>query len=326
MVDVFCDARFSEPAEALLRAGCAGHRLIVSERANPSNLTASPADPAAAEAEVLFGQPSLDTLRQAPRARWVHLTSAGYERYATDGARALLSDRGLRLTSSSAVYAVPCAEQALAGMLMLARRFDLTLAEQAAARWDSARHRAASGLLFDAEVVLLGYGAIGRALAERLRPFGARISALRRHPSPDDAVPTFGEDALDARLEEADQVVNLLPGGEKTRHFMNAARFGRMKPGAYFVNVGRGTTVEPASLVEALLTGPLGGAYLDVTDPEPLPADDPLWTAPRCVVTPHVAGGRVGEDEALVRHFLDNLGRYVRGAPLSDEIETQTQT
>lgn len=316
---IFCDARFPEDADALLRAGCHEHTLEVSAKAGASNLTPTDADPAAAAAEVLFGQPSLQAIEAAAKLRWVHLTSAGYARYATDEARALLSARQIRLTNSSSVYAEPCAEQAIAGMLALGRRLDLCLAAQPEAAWPSAEHRKQARLLRGERVVLLGFGAIGRALAVRLRAFGAQVRALRRHPSPDDLVETFGAADLERHLREADHVVNILPGDDGTAGFMDAARFAQMKPGAFFMNVGRGTTVVQDDLLEALTRGPLGGAYLDVTDPEPLPTGHPLWSAPRCIVSPHIAGGQPDEHKALVRHFLDNLGRFTRGEDLIDE-------
>jgi phosphoglycerate dehydrogenase-like enzyme len=113
-------------------------------------------------------------------------------------------------------------------------------------------------------------------------------------------------------------VVNVLPANGETAHYFNAARINRMKSGAYFYNVGRGSTVDQQALRAALADGRLAGAYLDVTDPEPLPPDHPLWQTPNCWITPHAAGGHVGESARHVRHFLDNLARFTGGQPLRD--------
>ena len=144
------------------------------------------------------------------------------------------------------------------------------------------------------------------------------IVALRRTPRGDEPVPTFGMDALDRELAQADYVANLLPANEASRGLFDAGRFAAMKDGALFLNIGRGTTVDTGALMAALPR--LGGAYLDVTDPEPLPSDHPLWREPKVVITPHSAGGHRGEDVRLVRHFLDNLRRFEAGEPLLDRI------
>jgi phosphoglycerate dehydrogenase-like enzyme len=115
-------------------------------------------------------------------------------------------------------------------------------------------------------------------------------------------------------------VVNLLPGNAGTDRFFTAARLLACKPGATFYNIGRGTTVDQEALRAALTAGRLAGAYLDVTDPEPLPPEHPLWATPGCFITPHTAGGHRDETERLVEHFLDNLLRYLQGQPLRDRV------
>jgi len=125
---------------------------------------------------------------------------------------------------------------------------------------------------------------------------------------------------LPQALAAADHVLNLLPDNAESRHFINADRLAAMKPGANFYNIGRGATVDQTALLQALRSGRLGAAWLDVTDPEPLPADHPLRAAPNCFITPHTAGGQVKESEALVRHFVENFHRFLQGTTLSDRI------
>jgi phosphoglycerate dehydrogenase-like enzyme len=138
----------------------------------------------------------------------------------------------------------------------------------------------------------------------------------------DEGVETFAVDdprALEA-LAGADHVIDLLPGSRSTERFFDAATIARFKPGAIFYNVGRGTTIDQEALAAALASGKLAAAHLDVVEPEPLPPEHPLWTAPNCFITPHSAGGHDTEQARLVRHFLDNLGRLTSGQPLRDRI------
>jgi phosphoglycerate dehydrogenase-like enzyme len=147
-----------------------------------------------------------------------------------------------------------------------------------------------------------------------------RIVAFRRRPRGDEGVPVVGKDQLAEALAHADHVVNILPDNADSAHFVSTDRLAEMKRGAVFYNIGRGATVDQPALIEALRSGQLGAAWLDVTDPEPLPADHPLMGAPNCFVTPHVAGGHRNETETLVRHFLENFRRYLDGSPLRDRI------
>lgn len=320
MSAIYCDTHFGEQAQAVLRDLCAGHELRLAQAATRSNLGSTGPEAGVDAAEIILGQPSRETLDAATGLRWVHVTSAGYARYATDEMRAMFEARQICLTNSSSVYAIPCAEQALAGMMMLSRRLDLCVTEDASAGWPSAEHRRAASLVTGSKVLILGFGAIAQALADRLRPFGVDMVAVRRHPSPEDPIPTIHEEQVESQLAEADFVVNLLPGGSGTQGYLSRERISAMKPGAFLVNVGRGTTVDQDALVDAMSSGQLGGAYLDVTDPEPLPAEHPLWRAPRTVISPHVAGGHRAEMTWLVRHFGENLRRFSAEDPLLDRI------
>ena len=147
-----------------------------------------------------------------------------------------------------------------------------------------------------------------------------KVMAYRRKPRGDEGVPVITEDQLAGALAEADHIVDILPDSAATRHFFDAARFAMIKPGAIFYNIGRGTTVDQDALLEALRSGRIGAAWLDVTEPEPLPDEHPLRQEPNCFITPHVAGGHVDETKTLVRHFLKNFERFVRGEPLLDRV------
>jgi phosphoglycerate dehydrogenase-like enzyme len=121
-------------------------------------------------------------------------------------------------------------------------------------------------------------------------------------------------------LAKADHVVDVLPASPSTERFMSAGRFAAMKRGAVFYNLGRGATVDQEALLAALSSGSLAAAWLDVTEPEPLPPGHPLLRAPNCFITPHIAGGHRKESETLVRHFLENFARFLNGGALRDRI------
>jgi phosphoglycerate dehydrogenase-like enzyme len=128
---------------------------------------------------------------------------------------------------------------------------------------------------------------------------------------------------LENLLPTAEHVVNILPADPSTIHFFDAPRFALMKPGAFFYNIGRGSTVDQTALIQSLTSGHLSAAYLDVTDPEPLPPTHPLWSAPNCFLTPHTGGGHVAEFDDSVDHFLQNLTRFQSSLPLINQIFQQ---
>jgi phosphoglycerate dehydrogenase-like enzyme len=299
----------------------AGHRLVQSAASSRSVLLPGESDPALATADVAYGQPAPEDVMQSARLQWVALSTAGYTRYDRDDFRAAMQARGLPVSNASAVFADPCAQQMLAGMLALARNLPSQLRNQDGPRdWRYLDDRYTASVLTGQGVLLLGFGAIGRRLAELLAPFGGKVTAFRRRPRGDEGVATVTEAGLAAALAAADHVINLLPDSAATRGFMTAARFAQMKRGARFYNVGRGTTVDQAALIAALLSGHVSGAYLDVMEPEPLPPAHPLWAAPNCFITCHIGGGTGDQDDKLVQHFLENLRRFEGGRPLVDRI------
>jgi phosphoglycerate dehydrogenase-like enzyme len=318
---IFSDAKLSDRAAQLLRDGVAPHEIIVPQTPASSVLAKSEPDPAFGLADIACGQPDLENIRQSDRLRWIHLTSAGFTRYDTAEFRALAAARGLIVTNSSGVYAEACAEHVFAFMLAQARRLPLGLQTRTASglpEWFQLRNT--SSLLRGQCVVILGFGSIAAHLVKLLAPFEMKIIAMRRAPRGDEGVATVTPERLPEALAVADHVVNILPGNADSQHFIDAPRLAAMKRGAVFYNIGRGTTVEQSALVEALHSGLLGAAWLDVTDPEPLPPDHPLLSAPNCFITPHTAGGQRDESEALVRHFLENFRRYLDGQPVCDRI------
>ncbi|HRE08937.1 MAG TPA: D-2-hydroxyacid dehydrogenase [Opitutaceae bacterium] len=318
---LWCNGVFTEAATRALHEGTREHRLIIAKDASASVLVAGHRDPDIGRADVAFGQPDVDDCLEHQRLRWVEVTSAGYTRYDTPEFRERFQARRAAFTNMSSVFADPCAQHALAMILALNRQLLPSHGDQLRDQsWHYTERRYASCLLTGQTVLLLGFGAIGRRLADLLAPFGVKLYAVRRQVRSERGVTILPEEQLTAILPAADHVVNILPDNELTKNFVNARRLSACKRGACFYNVGRGTTVDQRALEEALRSGHLGGAYLDVTDPEPLPPEHPLWTTPRCYITPHTAGGRLDQDEAIVRHFLANLDAFVRGEPMVDRV------
>jgi phosphoglycerate dehydrogenase-like enzyme len=319
-LSIWCNAHF--PADLLdaLRQSVMPHRLILAS-ALANNLTATGPDPALLEADIALGQPDPDSLLAAPRLQFVQLTSAGYTRYDRADLRAALQARHTALCNASAVYADPCAQHVLGMMLALARQLPSSLQTQRTDRtWPSGPVRAGQYLLTGQSALLFGYGAIARRLVELLGPFAMRLRAVRRGRRGDETVEIVGEGEVDQALGEADHIINLLPDSPTTTGYFSAARFARMKASAIFYNIGRGSTVDQVALAAALQQERLAAAYLDVATPEPLPPADPLWTTPRCYITPHSAGGHVTEFARLAEHFVANLRRYERQEPLVNRI------
>lgn len=318
---IFADLTAPEEALLLLRQGVAPHELLLAARPAQTVLSKSEAEPALDEADVAFGQPDAAAVLKAPRLKWLQVSSAGYTRYDTQEFRAAASGRGLLVTNSSTVYAEPCAEHVLAFMLANARKLPDGLRmgmSGGPASWTVLRNSAT--LLKNQSVLMLGFGSIARHLLALLRPFEMRITALRRASGVEEGVRLISLEHLPQALADADHVVNLFPANPTTIHFMHAERFAAMKPGSVFYNVGRGATVDEEALLQALRSGRPAAAWLDVTEQEPLPAGHPLWSAPNCYITPHIAGGHRNEAEMLVRHFLGNFQRFLCGTSLVDRV------
>jgi len=305
----------------LLQAGTTGHQLVFPKTPVSSVLAKAERDPQFATVDIAFGQPEPQAIAEANRLKWIHVSSSGITRYDNPQFRALMAERKIAVTNSASVYNEACAVHALSFIVAQARNLPLALKTRTASGTDAwYALRGSSRTLRGETVLIVGYGAIGKQLAELLRPFDMKVIAYRRKARGDEGAPVVTGGQLFRALAGADHVVNILPDSAETRHFFDAARFLAVKPGAIFYNIGRGTTVNQDALLDALRSGRLGAAWLDVTEPEPLPENHPLWAEPNCFITPHVAGGHVDEIQTLVRHFLKNFDQFIRGKPLVDRV------
>jgi len=318
---IWTNAKFSDADTQLLVEGTRAHTLVFAQAASASVLDAGKPDPDLPQADVAFGQPDAAQCLTLPKLRWVEVTTAGYTRYDTPEFRESFRARGAAFSNVSEVFADPCAQHVLAMMLALGRRLLPSYRDQFTDRsWRYAERRYDSRLLTGQSVLMLGYGAIGRRLADLLAPFGMKLTAVRRQTRSERGVRIIPEESVSSALAEADHVVNILPDNASTRNYVNARRLACCKPGARFYNVGRGTTVDERALLEALRSGRIGEAFLDVFETEPLPPDHAFRTLPNCFITPHTAGGRHDQDTAIVRHFLKNLAAFGRGEAMVDRV------
>jgi phosphoglycerate dehydrogenase-like enzyme len=318
---IFTDISLEGETKGLLVNNVAPHGIIWGGKKGSLISLKSETAPALADADIAFGQPGVSEIFATSHLRWVHLSSAGYTRYDTAEFCKMAKDRKLALTTSSSVYAEPCAEHLFSFMLAQVRRLPAALkTRNDFAKASRHQLRSTSTTLQGQSVVILGFGTIARHLIELLRPFNMKIVAMRRQPKGDESVSTITPKELLPALANADHVVNLLPGNDDSSRFMAGPQFAAMKRGAAFYNIGRGTTVDQDALNEALHSGQVSAAWLDVTEPEPLPADHPLLSAPNCFITPHVGGGHANESEMLVRHFLENFRRFLNEDSLLDRV------
>jgi phosphoglycerate dehydrogenase-like enzyme len=269
---------------------------------------------ATAHALVTWDLPTADLARRAPKLRWIHIIGAGVEHLRPMD----WLPPGVVLTNNSGVHAEKTAESALMAVLMLNNRIPAYVTDQRHRRWAPAFATPVAGKT----VVVVGVGAMGHAAAGAFKRAGLRVLGVRRGGRPRRHVERMvAPDRLHEVLAEADFVHVAAPLTEETRHLIDAAAMDAMKPSAGLVNFGRGPVVDVAALAERLRDGRLGGAVLDVHDPEPLPADSPLWDVPNLILTPHVSSD---DDVAYVPKTLDlvfdNLGRLLDGRPLRNRV------
>ena len=249
-----------------------------------------------------------ETLRAAgPALRWVSTIYAGLDAFPLD----LLRGRGAVLTNGAGINAYAVAEYAMLGVLAAAKRFDEVVRAHDRHEWP----KDAPGKieLFETRALVIGYGAIGRLIGERLAAFGVEVTGVTR--SGRDG--TLKPDAWRARLGEFDWVVLAAPSTDDTRALVGAAELAAMKPTAWLVNIARGDMIDDAALLAALHGGTIGGAFLDPTHPEPLPADHALWSAPRCMISMHLSGRSQTKMFARAAAlFLRNLDAFRSGRPM----------
>ena len=273
------------------------------------------------DADIIIGNIAPDLVKKASQLKWLQLNSAGANEYCRPG----ILQAGVTLTNATGAYGLALSEHMLAQTLAMMKKLYLYYDNQHQSQWHD---EGPVTSLYGATVVVVGFGNIGRNFGQRVKAMGAHVIGLRRRQG---AVPPEADEMGDMAhfndyLAQADIVASCLPDTPETYHIYDAARFGAMKKGAYFVNVGRGTNVDQKALRDAVVAGHLAGAALDVTDPEPLPPSDPLWQTPGIYITPHISGGYhlQATHDYIVRIAADNLKRYLAGDPLENIVDLMT--
>ncbi|MEA5456510.1 D-2-hydroxyacid dehydrogenase [Sinomonas sp. JGH33] len=277
-------------------------------------------------ADILYGFPNESpagfarVVAENPRLCWVHAMAAGAGGAVKASGVSTSELERVAVTTSAGVHALPLAEFAVMGILNGLKRTAELAVDQRAKHWPDLRipTRLASG----SHIVIAGLGEIGLETARLARALGMRVSGTKRHADP---IPGIDEVATADRLPElvrtADAVVNTLPGTPFTERLIGRDVFAAMRPGTILVNVGRGTVVDETALLEALDSGTVGYACLDVFAVEPLPADSPLWHHPRVVVSPHTSALSSAENRLIAERFAGNLRKFLDGEQLPHRVD-----
>jgi len=261
-------------------------------------------------------------LKEARKLKWIHSTAAGVSQLMYPELR----DSGIVATNPSGVFSVPMAEHVMGLLLALARNFPDSVRQQDRARWsqqelwDKPQHLTE---LNGQVLLIVGYGSIGQELAKRARAFSMHVWGVTRSGKGDlaHAEKIVAASQLDDVLPEADYVVITAPETSETKNLIGAQQIARMKRGARFINVGRGSLLDETALMQALEKGALGGAALDVAQKEPLPPDSPLWKTPNLFITPHTSAvsDRLWDRQTTL--LLDLLERWFEGRELFNQVD-----
>jgi len=283
-------------------------------------ITAKRDDAVLLDCEVVFGHLSADVLTKSAALKWLHTQSAGVDAYFRRGVE---FPANIALTNSAGAYGITIAEHLLTTALMLMRRMPEYGRLQTERKWE---YLGLIDTLYGSTVTVVGLGDIGGNFAARCKAMGAKVRGVVRNSRvdlPNCVDELFTADNLDAAISDADVVALCLPATDETVALFDETRIGRMKHGSYILNVGRGSAIDGDALAKALHSGHLRGAGLDVTQPEPLPADHPLWDAPNLIITPHVSGGDSTNltSDLIVGKFLRYLQAYAAGLPFERAVD-----
>jgi phosphoglycerate dehydrogenase-like enzyme len=268
-------------------------------------------------ADIITGHPHPKMLKAAANLKWLHLQSAGVNGY---DRREIYGNPDTIVTRAAGVHAVAIAEHSIAMALSLNRLMPQHYKNQRQHEWGLLK---AKYEIFGSTALILGTGCLATEIAKRLGSFGCRVHGLRRDISKPamyfDKV--YSTDSLKEAVAEADYIFNTLPLTEATKGIIGRAEFNLMKPRMIIINVGRGDTIDQQALIDALQSGKIYGAGLDVTSPEPLPPDSPLWDMENVIITPHCSAWSDNTDKRRGDCFLIQLEKFVKGEPLDGQID-----
>jgi phosphoglycerate dehydrogenase-like enzyme len=278
-----------------------------------------------------------ELVKRAPRLRWLHCMAAGLDYILKTG---MFDDANLVLTNTSGASAAMIGEYILMSMLLHSHQHHVSIRAQVRHQWTPISHYFnKADTLRGKTLGVIGYGAIGREAARLAQGFAMEVLALKRDPDvhadprfsfpdvgdPQGRIPSrwFGPEQCAELMALSDFIAVTLPLTAETRNFIGARELAAARPGAYLVNVGRGEVIDQAALMDALGSGRLGGAGLDVMVPEPLPRDHPLWDMDNVVLTPHIAGPNRRYQDDCIRIFAENLRRLTTGRDLINVVDVR---
>lgn len=309
---IFVYAHLDEAGQSLLGTELPTKELVLADK----HLTGASHEAqlkAFQHCDICFGNVPAKWLQQAPRLRWLQLESVGFEYYQ----QVENLPPALIVTNLKGMFAQPAAETILAGLLAFYRGVPALVSAQTARRWVCLEVRPKMQLLHGRRLVILGHGSIGRKLRQLLVAFDCQVQSFAR-TAPEAELHTLAE--LDQALARAEIVLSCLPNTPETRGLIDRRRLNLLSSQAVFANIGRGSVVDEAALIEALQLRRIGGAVLDVTMQEPLPDDHPLWSCPETILLQHTGGGYNHELLDKARTFLANLARYRKGEPVLNQV------
>lgn len=306
---IYIDTPFEQIHKDLLRKGIPDDKLIFKDELPDPNEQLK----TLLSADILLGNPKpVECLEKAVNLKWVQLYSTGFEYYSHIKLPAII-------TNMQDYYSQPCAETMIAGIMALYRSMDKFSVLKDHKQWVGYKMRAGVQLLQGKNVILLGWGNIGKRLARILAGFECQVQVYARTAK--EANMRTAEE-LEKQLPHADIVIACLPGTKMTAGMFTNKMIGLMKPTALFCNVGRGNLLQDERvLIDALNQGKLGGAVLDVTAQEPIPADHPIWDCPNTILSQHSGGGNITEYEGIARLFMENLKAFKENKPLKNQID-----
>jgi len=258
-----------------------------------------------------------DTFAEAAWLRWIQSASDGVDGLLFPA----LASSDVIVTNARGIFDDPIAEWAIAAMVAFTTGLHTSVVDQTQGRWTEGRRR---DRVAGQHLVVVGPGPIGSATATRARALGRTVEGVGRTARTDDVLgEVAGPDGFHEAVGRADHVLDALPLTSATRAMFDAKAFDAMRPTAHFVNIGRGATVDEDALVDAIRSGTIAGASLDVFVEEPLAADSPLWSMPTVAVSPHISGDLLDWEEAVVGVFVDSLRRFVAGEALRNPVDTE---
>lgn len=286
--------------------------LDVAWFASPAEANAMIADADIAWVDMQPTSLTAEAIRQGERLKWASTIYAGLDAFPLD----LMRERGTMLTNGVGINALAVAEYAVMGVLVAAKRFDQVVRAHDRHEWPMDAPGKVE--LFETRALIVGMGAIGKLIAERLEAFGVEVTGVTRSGRDGTLTP----DQWQERLGDFDWVILAAPSTDETKAMVGAAELARMKPSAWLINIARGDMIDENALLAALQGRKIAGAFLDPTAPEPLPADHPLWSAPNCMVTMHLSGrSQTKMFPRAAALFLRNLDAFMNDRPMENVVD-----